>query len=126
VSSLHQIEGKAWHGFRGDRYELDEKSKDITESPGVYVFLGPAGEVLYVGKAKNLRKRLRSYFSSNLSSKTEALMEKVAGLETITVESEVEALILEITLIKKHKPKYNILLKDDKQYPYIRVGLDEK
>lgn len=126
MSSLHQIEGKAWHGFRGDRYELDEKSKDITESPGVYVFLGPAGEVLYVGKAKNLRKRLRSYFSSNLSSKTEALMEKVAGLETITVESEVEALILEITLIKKHKPKYNILLKDDKQYPYIRVGLDEK
>ncbi len=121
----NKIEGRAWIGFRGDRSVLDEKTKDVTELPGVYVFRGPGGDVLYVGKAKNLRKRLRSYFSVNLEAKAEALMERVAGLETITVESEVEALILELNLIKKHRPKYNILLTDDKQYPYIRVGLKE-
>ncbi len=121
----NRIEGRAWVGLRGDRCVLDEKTKDVTESPGVYVYRGSGGEVLYVGKAKNLRKRLRSYFAASLAPKTEALMEKVAGLDTITVESEVEALILELTLIKKHRPKYNILLTDDKQYPYIRVGLNE-
>lgn len=126
MKPIHQIQGRAWHGLRGDRYGLCEISKDITESPGVYMFRGTAGEALYVGKAKNLRKRLRSYFSSNLSPKTEALMQKVKGLETIVVESESEAFILEINLIKKHRPKYNILLKDDKQYPYIRVGVNEK
>jgi excinuclease ABC subunit C len=120
-----RIEGRAWVGLRGDRYLLDEKTKEVTESPGVYVYRGSGGEVLYVGKANNLRKRLRSYFASNLPPKTEALMERVASLETIAVESEVEALILELNLIKKHRPKYNILLTDDKQYPYIRVGLNE-
>ncbi len=113
-------------GFRGDRQILDERTKDMTESPGVYVFRDAVGEVLYVGKAKNLRKRLRSYFASALPPKTEALMERAFGLETITVDSEVEALILELNLIKKHSPKYNIMLTDDKQYPYIRVGVSEK
>jgi len=116
----------AWVGLTGSRDELEEKTRDISESPGVYVFRGESGEILYVGKAKNLRKRLRSYFSKNLSPKTSALMERVFGLETITVNSEVEALILESNLVKKHKPRYNIRLRDDKQYPYLRVSIGDE
>ncbi len=114
---------KAWTGLTGDRHELAEKIRETPESPGVYVFRGPDGKVLYVGKAKALRNRLRSYFASNLSPKTEALMSRVARLETITVGSETEALLLELNLIKKHRPEYNIRLRDDKHYPYIRVGV---
>lgn len=126
IKILDVSKEQAWVGITGAREELDEKTKELPELPGVYVFRGDGGEILYVGKARNLRKRLRSYFSSNLSPKTKALMEKVSGLETITVDSEVEALILESNLIKKHKPRYNILLRDDKHYPYIRVGVEDK
>ncbi len=120
------LEEHAWTGFVGDRAVLAVKAREAPDSPGVYVYRGEDGTVLYVGKAKSLRKRLRSYFGANMPAKTEALMEKVASLETITVDSEKEALILELNLIKKHRPRYNILLRDDKQYPYIRVGVADK
>lgn len=119
-------EEQPWSGLVGDRGDLSHRVKDVPESPGVYVYRGVDGTVLYVGKAKNLRQRLRSYFGTNLPPKTEALMEKVQSLETITVGSEHEALILELNLIKRHRPKYNILLRDDKQYPYIRVGIADR
>lgn len=117
---------RMWAGITGDREILSEKTKDLPTSPGVYVFRDEAGEVLYVGKARNLKNRVRSYFMSNLSPKTEALMERVGGLETIIVDSEAEALILECNLIKKHRPRYNILLRDDKNYPYLRIGIEEQ
>ena len=116
-------EPEAWVGLVGDRHELAEKIRECPESPGVYAFRGIDGKVLYVGKAKNLRNRLRSYFASDLTPKTEALMSKVARLETIIVGSEAEALLLELNLIKKHRPEYNVRLRDDKHYPYIRVGV---
>ena len=121
-----QLQEKVWTGYVGDRSALAIRVKEAPESPGVYVYRGEDGNILYVGKAKNLRNRLRSYFASTLAPKTEALMEKAASLETINVDSEKEALILELNLIKRHKPRYNILLRDDKQYPYIRVGVADR
>ncbi|MGB4393144.1 MAG: excinuclease ABC subunit UvrC, partial [Bacillota bacterium] len=117
---------RAWAGFRGNRDELAACVGELPASPGVYVFRGEGGEVLYVGKAINLRNRVRSYFGSNLSAKTEALMSRVEGLEIIVVDSESEAFILESNLIKKHRPRYNILLRDDKQYPYLRIDLNQE
>ncbi|HHY44838.1 MAG TPA: excinuclease ABC subunit UvrC [Firmicutes bacterium] len=118
-------EPEAWVGLVGDRHELADKIRECPDSPGVYVFRGIDGKVLYVGKAKNLKNRLRSYFGSDLSPKTEALMSRVARLETIVVGSETEAFLLELNLIKKHRPEYNIRLRDDKHYPYIRVGVED-
>lgn len=123
---IEELQEQAWSGYVGDRVALAGRIKDAPESPGVYVYRGDDGTVLYVGKAKNLRQRLRSYFASALSPKTEALMSKVGSLETISVGSEKEAFILENLLIKRHRPRYNILLRDDKQYPYIRVGVADK
>lgn len=117
--------GHAWSGFQGNRYDLVTNLPSIPDGPGVYAFKDDLGQVIYVGKAKNLRSRLRSYFAASLEPKTEALMQRVNGLDTIAVSSEVEALILEANLIKKYRPKYNILLRDDKQYPYIRVGVND-
>ncbi|MEN3027329.1 MAG: excinuclease ABC subunit UvrC [Chlorobiota bacterium] len=91
--------------------------------PGVYLFRNAAGTVIYVGKAKNLRQRVRSYFqpSRPTDAKTQALVRNIARIEYIVTDTEVEALILENTLIKRHKPRYNILLRDDKSYPFIRI-----
>lgn len=102
---------------------LQEKLENLTTQPGVYLFKNTAGQVLYVGKAKNLRQRVRSYFQESrpLDPKTSVLVEKISDLETIIVDNEVEALILESNLVKKHKPRYNINLRDDKSYPYIRI-----
>ncbi len=102
---------------------LREKLASLSSQAGVYLFKDSDGKILYVGKAVNLRNRVRSYFqdSRNLPVKTRALVSKIADLEVILVENEVEALILESNLIKKHKPRYNVNLKDDKSYPYIRV-----
>jgi excinuclease ABC subunit C len=104
-----------------------EKVPHLPESPGVYLWMDGSGEVLYVGKAKRLRSRVRSYVASQPleSVKTRALMQHVGGLETIVVPSEAHALILEANLIKEHKPKFNIALRDDKTYPYIKVTLQE-
>lgn len=100
----------------------------LPEKPGCYLFKDSAGEILYVGKAVNLRARVRSYFQSprNLTSKVLQMVQQIADIEYITTDSEVEALILESNLIKQHRPKYNIRLRDDKQYPYLKVTLQDK
>ncbi len=96
-------------------------------SPGVYVMRGAGGKILYVGKAKSLPDRVRSYFqpSARLPPKTAALVSQVRDIEYFVTGSELEALILENNLIKKHRPRYNVVLRDDKNYPFIRLDLDE-
>ena len=94
----------------------------LPTKPGVYLHKDKNGTIIYVGKAINLRNRVRSYFHTNVDSiKTQRLRREITDLEIITTESELEALLLENTLIKKHRPKYNVRLKDDKRYPYIKV-----
>ena len=95
----------------------------IPAKPGCYLMKDEAGKVIYVGKAVNLRSRVRSYFheSGSADRKTAELVARVADVEWIVVASELEALILEMNLIKRHRPKYNVRLKDDKRYPYVRV-----
>ena len=96
--------------------------KNLTKSPGVYKFLDKSNNVIYIGKAKNLRNRVRSYFSTNHSDeKTKSLVSNINDISIILVETESDALLLENNLIKKFKPKYNILLKDGKSYPWICV-----
>src|SRR3982751_2145563 len=104
-----------------------EKIPHLPESPGVYIWRDTDGTVLYVGKAKRLRSRVRSYVQADHaeSGKTRALMQAAGGLETIVVPTEAHALILEANLIKEHHPKYNIALRDDKSYPYIKVTVHE-
>ncbi|UCG22653.1 MAG: excinuclease ABC subunit UvrC [Chloroflexota bacterium] len=107
-------------------FEPPENIKEILANlptrPGVYLHKDKEGRVLYVGKAVNLRSRVRSYFQKNVDSlKTRRLREQVADIEIITTDSDLEALLLEMTLIKKHKPHFNVRLKDDKRYPYIKV-----
>jgi excinuclease ABC subunit C len=99
--------------------------KTLPEKPGVYIMKNAAGEIIYVGKAIILRNRVRSYFQDrgDQSPKTRKLVSQIADLEWIVVGSELEALILEMNLIKKHRPRFNIRLKDDKRYPYIKVHL---
>src|SRR4051812_30903648 len=105
--------------------EMLERVGFLPESPGVYLWRGAAGTVLYVGKAKRLRSRVRSYIAADHagSIKTRALMLQVESFETIVVPTEAEALILEANLIKEHRPRYNIALRDDKSYPYIKVTI---
>jgi excinuclease ABC subunit C len=102
---------------------FDAKSfvKTVTNKPGVYLMLDLTQTVIYVGKAKNLKKRLASYFtqSHTISAKTKSLVAQIVKIDVIVTHTENEALILENTLIKKHQPRYNILLRDDKSYPYI-------
>jgi excinuclease ABC subunit C len=107
---------------------LAEKLKLLPTLPGVYLYKDDQGKVIYVGKAINLKNRVRSYFSGqqNNAPKTRALVKRIRDLEYIVTDSEVEALILESNLIKKYKPKYNIRLMDDKNYPYLRVTVQEK
>lgn len=106
---------------------LDEKLKNLPVSPGVYLHKDEAGKILYVGKAKNLRNRVRSYFQSGRGHdrKTRELVRRIRDLEFIVTDNEVEALVLESNLIKQHKPRYNILLKDDKQYPHLKLTVNE-
>jgi excinuclease ABC subunit C len=93
----------------------------LPEKPGIYQFQDASGTVLYVGKAKNLKKRVTSYFSKNQSGKTQALLRKTNKITHIVVDSESDALLLENNLIKRHQPRYNILLKDDKTFPWICI-----
>jgi excinuclease ABC subunit C len=100
--------------------------ENLPDSPGVYIFRGPRGRVLYVGKALSLKKRVASYFSRDArDTKTEALLETFQDLETIGTNTELEALLLENALIKKHHPRYNVCLRDDKTYPYIKITTGE-
>jgi excinuclease ABC subunit C len=93
----------------------------IPDNPGIYQFIDASGVTIYIGKAKNLKKRIASYFSKNQSGKTVALLRKTADIRHIVVDSESDALLLENNLIKRHQPRYNILLKDDKTFPWICI-----
>lgn len=106
---------------------LEERLKNAPTSPGVYLMKSDAGIVLYVGKAANLRNRIRSYFGSpwSLLDKVQRLTARVNDFEFMVTHSEQEALLLENSMIKKHKPKYNVRLKDDKTYPYMKISLQE-
>jgi excinuclease ABC subunit C len=99
--------------------------ENLPDSPGVYLFKGDKGKILYVGKARSLRKRVASYFTKDADSKTDALLRSFKEIETIVTRTELEALLLENTLIKKHRPRYNVCLRDDKTYPYIKVTTGE-
>lgn len=106
---------------------LEEQLKAIPSQPGVYIFRDTQGDILYVGKAASLRHRIRSYFGSpwSLQAKIQKMVSKMADFEFIITHSEQEALILENNLIKRHKPRYNSRLKDDKNYPYLKIDLKE-
>ena len=105
----------------------NDKLKNASSKPGVYLFKDNQNTILYIGKARNLKKRLSSYFKTssliNLGTKTRALVKNISDFEIIITETEKEALILESSLIKKHKPKYNIFLRDDKQYPSLKLNI---
>ncbi|HNT92434.1 MAG TPA: GIY-YIG nuclease family protein, partial [Bacteroidales bacterium] len=93
----------------------------LPDKPGVYQFIDATGTILYVGKARSLRKRVASYFTGNQSGKTRVMLSRATDLRHIVVDNESEALLLENSLIKKHQPRYNIMLKDDKTYPWLCV-----
>ena len=101
--------------------ELPAQIKQLPNKPGVYRFYSSENKLLYIGKAKNLKKRVSSYFSKQQTGKTSVLVRKIKSIEDTIVETEMDALILENSLIKKHQPKYNINLKDDKTYPYLKI-----
>ncbi|MCI5643652.1 MAG: excinuclease ABC subunit UvrC [Peptoniphilus sp.] len=108
--------------------DLRERLDKLPDKPGVYIMKNELDEIIYVGKAKSLRKRVRQYFGSygKSSKKVASMVSKIHDFEYIIVENEVESLVLESNLIKDNLPKYNILLRDDKQYPYIKVMLNER
>lgn len=106
--------------------DFKAKLKDVPDNPGVYMMLDESGEIIYVGKAKNLKKRLRQYFVDSVKTvKVMAMLDHVADFRYIICASEVDALVTENNLIKKHTPQYNILLKDDKSYPFVRIDLKQ-
>ena len=100
--------------------------ENLPDSPGVYLFRGDKGKLLYVGKARSLKKRIATYFGgAGEGAKTEALLRQYRDIETIVTNTELEALLLENTLIKKHRPRYNVCLRDDKTYPYVKITTGE-
>jgi excinuclease ABC subunit C len=111
-----------------DKNYLDEKVKSLPHRPGVYIMRDATNNIIYVGKAISLRNRVSSYFGSltGQAPKVQKMVSHIADFEYIVVDSELEALNLENTLIKEHRPKYNILMRDDKTYPYIKVTVNEK
>ncbi len=108
--------------------DMHEKIRTLPNRPGVYLYRNASGEVIYVGKAKNLRSRVRSYLleGSQANAKTGSLMREAVDVEYILVENEQEALALENNLIKQRKPRFNILLRDDKTYPYVKLTLGDR
>lgn len=108
-------------------FDFQYQLKILPNKPGVYLMKNSLGEIIYVGKAKILKNRVRQYFqnSKNHTSKVKAMVKNISEFEYIVTDSEIEALILECNLIKKHRPRYNILLKDDKHYPFIKVTVNE-
>ncbi|MDN5347525.1 MAG: excinuclease subunit [Clostridia bacterium] len=105
---------------------IEEKLEHLPDHPGVYLMKDDQGKIIYVGKAASLKNRVRSYFHGQHPPRTEAMVRRVADLEYILTDSEVEALVLECNLIKRHRPYYNINLKDDKSYPYLKVTVQEE
>ncbi len=114
-------------GYNVAMVDFKAKLKDVPNDPGVYLMSDEAGEIIYVGKAKNLKNRLRSYFvnMATRAAKVAAMLEHVADFRYIICASEVDALLTENNLIKKYAPRYNILLKDDKAYPFLRIDMRE-
>ncbi len=108
--------------------DIQQKLARVSNEPGVYLMKDTAATVIYVGKARNLKKRLASYFknSGRVDFKVSILVNKIVDFETVITRTEKEALILESNLIKRHKPRYNVVLKDDKRYPSLRIDLNEK
>jgi len=106
---------------------LEEKLRYLPDGPGVYIFKDKAGRVIYVGKALSLKNRVRSYFQSGAerTPKVNSMLKRIDDLDYIATDTEVEALILESNLIKEHRPRYNVLLRDDKSYPYLKITLGE-
>ncbi|MEG2638006.1 MAG: GIY-YIG nuclease family protein [Clostridiales bacterium] len=106
-----------------DKIFWQEKLKSVPQKPGVYIFRDENQGIIYVGKAESLKNRVTSYFqeSKNIAPKTLAMREKARSLEYILVDSPAEALLLECNLIKLYRPHYNIMLKDDKTYPYLKL-----
>ena len=106
---------------------LDEKLQNLPLQPGCYIYKDSKGNIIYVGKAKVLRNRVRQYFQSSrgMDAKTQRLVSRIVDVEIIVTDNEKEALVLESNLIKLHKPKYNVMLKDDKQYPHIKLTINE-
>ena len=102
---------------------LKQKISKAPNSPGVYFFKGRKGDIIYIGKAKILRNRIRSYFNKlgKHDSKTQVMVKNIDDLEWLVTRNEVEALLTEANLIKEHKPRYNVFLKDDKTFPYVRI-----
>jgi len=102
--------------------------RTLPDAPGCYLMKSQSGAILYVGKAKSLKSRVRSYFQNpqGLTPKTRVLVRKICDIETVVTAGEVEALVLENNLIKRHRPTYNIMLRDDKSYPYIRLSVQER
>lgn len=109
-------------------FDIQQALKELPDHPGVYIMKNDQGEIIYIGKAVSLKNRVKQYFqkSSSHTPKVKAMVRHIAEFEYILVDNEMEALILECNLIKKHKPRYNILLKDDKHYPYIKITLNEE
>ena len=108
-------------------FDIQENLKNLPDKPGVYMQKDKLGNIIYVGKAVSLKNRVRQYFQSskNMLPKVRSMVENIAEFEYITVGSEMEALILECNLIKKYRPKYNVLLRDDKTYPYIKITFSQ-
>ena len=116
-------------GIRSEAMDaLNQKINRLPGSPGVYIFKGPQGELFYVGKAANIKLRVKSYFHKmgQRDIKTLSLLEKVSDVEFIITDTEKEALILEDNLIKEHHPRYNVKLRDNKNYPLLRLSLEEE
>ncbi|MDZ4121403.1 MAG: GIY-YIG nuclease family protein, partial [Candidatus Cloacimonadaceae bacterium] len=106
--------------------QIAVKINFLPELPGVYMWKNATGEIIYVGKALNLSHRIKSYLASTIKDpKTEQLVKHIADLEYIIANSENEAYLIESDLIKQHRPKYNIMLKDDKSYPFVKISLAE-
>src|ERR1043166_6486806 len=108
--------------------DLQAKIRTLPTRPGVYLYKNAEGEVIYVGKAKSLRARVRNYFveAASEDAKTGSLMREAVDVDYVVVDNEKEALALENNLIKQKKPRYNILLRDDKTYPYIKLTISER
>jgi excinuclease ABC subunit C len=106
---------------------LETKLANLPDQPGVYLFKDQTGAVLYIGKAARLADRVRSYFlkGADHTPKTALLVSQIADLETMVTRSELEALILESNLVKRHRPRFNVVLRDDKQYPYLRLPIKD-
>ena len=105
---------------------IKHKLELLPDSPGCYIHKDKNGKIIYVGKAKNLKNRVRSYFHGSHNTKTELLVSEIEDFEYIVTGSNTEALLLEINLIQENLPKYNIKLKDDKSYPFIKITVNEQ